>query len=332
MRQFRQDPTTGRWVIIAPGRAHRPRRFGSSEERAEAEPCPFCSGNEALTPPEIWAARAAESAADGPGWRVRVVPNKYPALTEAEPAAGLTDNLYPSQAALGAHEVIIESPAHDVSLGTLSEDQFSRVVLSYRQRLRELSRDARWRYALLYKNQGDGAGATLEHVHSQLVAMPAVPQAPRQELERAKAYFQATGECIYCVLIERETGRPERVIFQDEHFLALCPFAARFAYETWLVPKNHLPAFADSPEGTVQAFARSLKEILKRIDAVLGDPPFNFFIHSMPIADGADKYYHWQLRILPQLARAAGFEWGSGAHINSVAPEEAARVLRDGLR
>jgi UDPglucose--hexose-1-phosphate uridylyltransferase len=331
VREFRRDPITGRWVIIASGRAHRPRQFGSVGEHTQAEPCPFCSGNEALTPPELWAARVSNSLPDTPGWLVRVVPNKYPALALGESAIVSDDPLYRSQPALGAHEVLIESASHDVSLSAVDENQLWQIVSAYRARLREHSRDPRWRYALLYKNQGDGAGATLEHVHSQLVAMPEAPQAADEELQRAKAHYQSARSCIYCTIIERETARRERVVFENTHFVALCPFAPRFAYETWLLPKAHLPAFVDSPDEVMHAFARALGEILRRLDVALANPPFNYFIHSMPLDGDTKGYYHWQLRILPQLARAAGFEWGSGAHINSITPEDAARILRNAL-
>ena len=332
MSEFRQDPITGRWVIVASGRAHRPRRFGSWSEPTEAEPCPFCPGNEALTPPELWAARGAHSAPDTPGWLVRVVPNKYPALSIAESPTVSQDPLYRLQPASGTHEVIIESANHDVTLSGLDENQLWQIVSAYGARLRERSRDSRWHYALLYKNHGEGAGATLEHVHSQLVAMPEAPQAAEEELQQAKAHYHSAGSCIYCTIIERESARRERLVFENTHFVALCPFASRFAYETWLMPKKHLPAFTDTPEEATRAFARALGEILRCLDVALANPPLNYFIHSMPLDDGAQVYYHWQLRILPQLARAAGFEWGSGAHINVIAPEDAARVLREALR
>lgn len=331
MSQFRKDPITGRWVIIASERSQRPRQLGPSNQRADAEPCPFCPGNETMTPPELWAARSAGSAADRPGWTVRVVPNKYPALAPGNGRNHVADTLYQSRAGIGAHEVIIESPNHDVSWAQLDESQCAEIGRAYLTRLRALGRDRRWRYALLYKNQGDSAGATLEHVHSQLIAMPTMPQAARQELKRAREYYQASGRCLYCAVIARELERRERVIFEHDRFIACCPFAPRFAYEAWLLPKTHMAAFIDSSEDVIESFSRALREILTRLKVALGDPPFNFYLHSLPLDHGAAPCYHWQLRILPQLARAAGFEWASGAHINPVAPEAAAATLRDAL-
>jgi len=265
-----------------------------------------------------------------PGWTVRVVPNKYPALATDGERNNLNDRFYESHAGLGAHEVIIESPNHDVNLADLNETQFVNIVQTYCVRMRALSQDCRWRYALLYKNQGDRAGATLEHIHTQLIALPAVPKTALDELNGAKVHYQTTGRCVYCEIIEREIIRRERLVFDHETFVVLCPFAPRFAYETWILPKAHTAVFADSSEEMISDFARALRETITRLNRALGDPPFNYFIHSMPI-DAAAHHYHWQLKILPQLSRAAGFEWATGAHINSVAPEAAARLLRNAL-
>ena len=284
-----------------------------------------------MTPPEVWAMRQNQSFENGPGWTVRVVPNKYPALAADSEEKNSTEQFYQSRLGLGAHEVIIESPSHDVKLASVSASQFVTIVQAYHARMRALSRDSRWRYALLYKNQGDRAGATLEHIHSQLIALPAVPKAALEELHSANLHYQTTGRCIYCEIIEREAKGHERIVFEHEHFIALCPFAPRFSYETWILPKAHSADFAASAEREISDFARALHETITRLDHALGDPPFNYFIHSMPMDQAARHHYHWQLKILPQLSRAAGFEWGTGAHINAVAPEQAARLLRDAL-
>jgi UDPglucose--hexose-1-phosphate uridylyltransferase len=329
--EFRKDPLTGSWVIIASGRAKRPRQFGALKHSSQAEPCPFCAGNETMTPPEVWAKRQNQSGDNGPSWTVRVVPNKYPALAAESEARDSSEQFYQSRRGLGAHEVIIESPKHDVSLARVSASQFVAIVQAYRTRMRALSQDPRWRYALLYKNQGDRAGATLQHIHSQLIALAAAPKAALKELRGARLYYQTTGRCAYCEIIEREVEKRERIIFEHENFVVLCPFAPRFAYETWILPKTHSADFAASAEPGLSDFARALHETITRLDRALGDPPFNYVLHSMPMDEATRHYYHWQLKILPQLSRAAGFEWGTGAHINAVAPEEAARLLRDAL-
>ena len=329
MSEFRKDPTTGRWVIIAAQRARRPRQLGASNPVRQEEPCPFCAGNEALTPPELWASRDANTQADTPGWNLRVVPNKYPALESDSQWSANDESFYESQNGIGAHEVIIESPNHVINIGDLSEHEIANVLLAYRERMRALRTDRRWRYLLVYKNQGDRAGATLEHIHSQLIALPHVPREAADEINGAQAHYLATSRCIYCDLIEHETSEPQRVVFSHEMFIALCPFAPRFAYESWILPKIHAAAFEESSDQDLLDFGRALREIVARLNRALDEPPFNYFLHSAPTDESVCLHYHWHLEILPQLSRAAGFELGSGAHINSVAPEDAAKLLRD---
>ncbi|HEX9263215.1 MAG TPA: galactose-1-phosphate uridylyltransferase [Candidatus Binatia bacterium] len=329
MSEFRQDPITGRWVIIASERSKRPRHDGRRDDQSHSLPCPFCAGNETMTPPEIWAHRENNTQADTPGWSVRVVPNKYPALESGGRWSAGDDSLYRSQAGFGTHEVIIESPDHVVDMGALSAEQFTKILRAYHRRTRELQTDPRWRYLLLYKNHGARAGATLEHIHSQLIALPAVPKEAADELNGAKKHFQSTGRCIYCEIIQREGERHERLVSQSEHFIAVCPFAPRFGYETWLLPKNHVAAFEQSREEDVTALAHALSDLVSRLNRALNNPPFNYVIHSSPPQQTALPYYHWHIEIMPQLTRAAGFEWGSGVYMNSITPEDAARFLRD---
>ena len=260
-----------------------------------------------------------------------MVPNKYPALTPNNPWSDNNDSFYDSQNGVGAHEVIVESPDHVTSLAALGVDQLTDVLGAYRERMGALRRNPGYRYLLLYKNQGDRAGATLEHIHSQLIALPVVPPEAAAEIDGAAAHYQPTGRCVYCEIIERERRERTRLVLDHEHFLAWCPFASRFAYEIWILPKVHSAVFEESTEQDLLAFGRALHETLARLNNALGAPPFNFFIHSLPTALTASPHYHWHLEILPQLSRAAGFELGSGAFINSVAPENAAKLLRDAL-
>jgi UDPglucose--hexose-1-phosphate uridylyltransferase len=331
MAEFRKDPITGRWVIIATQRARRPRQLGASNHGQQAEPCPFCAGNEAMTPPELWALRDANTQANAPGWNVRVVPNKYPALESDSQWTGFSDNFYQAQNGVGAHEVIVESAEHVVNIGALSEVGITNVLRAYRERMRSLRMDRRWRYLLLYKNQGDRAGATLEHIHSQLIALPHVPSEAADEINGAQAHYLTAKRCIYCEIIEGETAASKRVIYSHAKFVALCPFAPRFAYESWILPRTHAAAFEESSDRDLDDFGRALHEIIARLNRALDDPPFNYFLHSAPTDDSISPHYHWHWEILPQLSRAAGFELGSGSHINSVAPEDAAKLLRDVL-
>lgn len=328
MAEFRQDPLTGRWVIIAPGRAARPHQIAAPNSSTIHEACPFCVGNETMTPPEVWALRTPESEVNTPGWRVRVVANKYPALDPRGVEADRSDGLYRSTAALGVHEVIIESPDHATNLTALDGEHFANILFAYRARWRALTLGRRWRYLMIYKNQGDRAGATLEHVHSQLIALPQVPPQAAEELKGAKQHFGVTGRCVFCDIIRREAEQGERLVVESNDFVALCPFAPRFGFETWILPRQHCAAFEDISDRNLVAFGEILREFILRLNRLFDNAPFNYLLHSAPLEDHAAEHYHWHLEILPQLTRAAGFEWGSGMHMNSVAPEEAARLLR----
>jgi len=332
MPELRHDPITGRSVIIASARAKRPRQQqdSSDQTRKGAAPCPFCPGNEALTPPELWALRRSGTRADQPGWKVRAVPNKYPALESGGAGAAKQEGIYRSQNGVGAHEVIIESPEHQTDIGVFGAECWNDVVRAYRARFAALGRDRRWRYVLLYKNQGERAGATLDHVHSQVIAMAAVPPSTMAELSRAQAHSKSTGRCVYCEMIHSERSSKRRVM-ESEKFIALCPFAPRFEYETWILPRNHAAAFEQNTDDECSELARFLQTFFLRLNRVLDRPPLNYVIQSKPPHADAGGYFHWRMEILPQLNRAAGFEWGSGLWMNSVAPEGAARSLRDAL-
>jgi UDPglucose--hexose-1-phosphate uridylyltransferase len=329
MSEFRKDPVTGRWVIIASERAKRPRQHSVIDFSADIEPCPFCPRNEAMTPAEVLAYRDPQAPPNSPGWRVRVVPNKYPALEKSAVWQAQNDGLYESMNGVGVHEVIIESPEHVTDIGRLSETQIALVLRAYGDRLRHWRQDQRWHYLLIYKNQGERAGATLEHVHSQLVALPSVPKDSVDKTASMLKHYASTGRCIYCEMVEKEIDRQERLVSSDEHFIVLCPFAPRFAYETWILPRDHAPVFEQSSETDTIALARTLRDTIRRLNRALDNPPFNYVIQSNPKPESANGPYHWHMEIMPQLTRAAGFEWGSGTHINPLSPEAAARLLRD---
>ncbi|MGZ8487067.1 MAG: galactose-1-phosphate uridylyltransferase [Candidatus Binatia bacterium] len=328
MSEFTKDPLTGRGVIIAPERGQRPNQFVPTSAAESAQPCPFCPGNERQTPPESWANRPADSPPDRPGWSIRVVPNKYPAVTADVIADVQTAD---RSAGAGIHEVIIETAAHVANLAALGEAQFSKIFRAYRGRLRAVREDRRWRFALIFKNQGERAGATLEHAHAQLLALPFVPADVEQELAGARDYHRRNASCYYCALIERELEAQVRVVTSSAAFIALCPAAPRFAFETWILPRVHGAAFEHADDSTIAALAKISRQAITALDHLQANPPFNYFIQSLPLADSERAHYHWQLRLLPQFSRAAGFEWGSGIHINPVAPEAAAQVLRDAL-
>lgn len=329
MPELRKDPIVGRWVIIATERAKRPRDFHVETPPAEHGFCPFCAGNEDKTPPEILAYREKGTLPNTPGWRVRVVPNKFPALRIEGHIDKRGDGMYDVMNGIGAHEVIIETADHAVSLTDLHEAQIHEVLLAYRDRLADLRQDPRMAYGMIFKNVGRAAGASLDHTHSQLICTPIVPINVQQEMDGAHVFYHYRGRCIFCDMIKQETSNGSRMVLDGEHFVAFEPFASRFPFETWILPKAHLSHFERCPLPAVEALSRDLKEVLTRLEQALDRPPYNYIIHTGPLTTGPLDHYHWHIEIIPQLTRMAGFEWGTGFYINPVTPESAAGSLRD---
>jgi UDPglucose--hexose-1-phosphate uridylyltransferase len=329
MPEFRKDPVSGLWVIISAERAKRPQHRAFREDSVETEPCPFCAGNEAMTPPEVLIYRPDQIQANKAGWSVRVVPNKYPALVNDDNGLRNDNGFYESIHGRGVHEVIIESPDHVESMSMLPEKQLEAVLLAYRDRILQLRADKRWRYILIYKNQGAEAGATLPHVHSQLIALPSIPKAVLEEIDGAKRFYVANRRCIYCEMIRKEIDERTRIVAEHERFIVFCPYAARFPFELWILPRRHSPCFEAGLKDDCIDLARALRETLITFNRQLDNPPLNYIIHSKALDEAENEFYHWHMEIMPRLTQVAGFEWGSGFYINPVAPEEAARLLRN---
>ncbi|UCE01980.1 MAG: galactose-1-phosphate uridylyltransferase [Candidatus Latescibacterota bacterium] len=328
MHEIRRDPILGRWVIIATDRSNRPSDFAINREQPVGGVCPFCYGSESHTPPEVFAIRGA-TRADAPGWQVRVVPNKYPALRIEGDMGRRAVGIYDMMNAIGAHEVVIESPEHDAQMADMSAEQITRILDAYLQRMIDLTNDARFRYILIFKNQGADAGATLEHAHTQIIATPVVPKRVAEELEGAQRHFAQRERCVFCDIIQQELEARTRVVEENEAFVALEPFAARFPYETWILPRRHVARFERLQREDLRRLGNILRDTLRRIDTALEHPPFNYVLHTAPNQNGeADAYYHWHLEIMPKLTKIAGFEWGSGFYINPTSPEAAAEHLR----
>ena len=332
MPELRKDPVTGRWVIISTERRKRPNDFRFERPSIIGrEECPFCPGQEALTPPEVLAYRQNGGGANSSDWVVRVVPNKFPALQVEGGLDREGDGMFDRMNGIGAHEVIIETPDHDKTFASMSEPEIERVLSAYRERLLDLKQDRRLRYILVFKNQGATAGATLEHAHSQLIALPVVPDFVREEIEGARRHFEAKERCVFCDIVRQEMASGIRVIQENADIVALAPYAPRFPFETWLLPRRHASRFEDAPRHEYESLARLLKSVLVRIDRALESPAYNLIVHSAPFNDAnhTTDHYHWHVEILPKLARTAGFEWGTGFYINPTSPEEAAQVLRN---
>jgi UDPglucose--hexose-1-phosphate uridylyltransferase len=320
-------------VIIATERVRRPSDFPRREGARKAGPCALCEGHEAETPPEVLAYRDSDGGvADGTGWRVRVVPNKFPALrTEGEfERRGL--GVYDLMNGLGAHEVIVESPDHERGLGRLPTAAIEEVLRAYRARIADLKRDDRFRSVLVFKNHGAEAGATLEHPHSQLIATPVVPVTLGDELHGARAYHDYRERCLFCDIVRQETQERTRLVVESGGIVGFAPFASRMPFETWLLPRRHAAAFEQTADDELRDLAAVLGAVLGALDRTLGDPPYNLLLHSAPFGAGESPSYHWHFELLPKLVGLAGFELGSGFHINPVPPEDAARLLRDAIR
>ena len=329
MPELRRDPVIGRWVIISTERGKRPDDFKLEKHPPRGGFCPFCEGNEDKTPPEVMAFRDPLTTPNSPGWKVRVVPNKFPALQIEGELEKRGDGIYDMMRGVGAHEVLIESPEHSLKLADLPEDHVETIFWALRDRCIDLNKDSRFRYILIFKNWGMEAGASLEHSHMQLIATPIIPKRVIEELEGAKFHYELKERCIFCDIIKQELDVKKRIICVNEHFIAIAPYASRFPFAVWVLPLKHVSAFEKTTTEWFSQLSNIMKTVLSRIDTVLDEPPFNFIIHTAPCKTPDLDYYHWHIEIMPKLTRVAGFEWGSGFYINPTPPEAAAEALRN---
>lgn len=329
MPEFRQEPITKRWVIIATERSKRPSDFQTPKEVKKAGNCPFCEGNESLTPPEVLSYREPGTNPNQPGWRIRVVPNKFPALQMNDGKEHSQKGLYTALPGKGVHEVIIETPEHDTSFEKQPLDQLEKIFRCWQERHNQLMEEKNIKYVQIFKNEGAVAGASLYHPHSQLLATSIVPETIAEELEGAQKYYQEKQKCIYCDINQIELQENARVVAENESFVAYCPYASRFPFETWIVPKLHNSSFSALDDVSLKNLSRIAKETLSNLVASLDHPPYNLILHTAPKGFLDVPYYHWHIEILPRLTIIAGFEWGTGIYINPTPPEEAASYLRN---
>ena len=343
MPELRRDPVVGYWTIISTERGRRPVEYRVREEREESGDCPFCEGHESDTTPEIFAVRKSGSKPNGPGWDVRVILSKVPLLAPMKAQVDFYGmGLYDVMDGVGQHELIIESPKHKNDLDEIAPEDVEKVARVYVSRFRELERDERFEYTLLFKNHGHVSGTLgdiIRHSRSQLISMPIIPKRVKEELGSCRNYFERHERCVFCDILKQEKREASRVVAENESFLCFCPFAARSPFEMWILPKKHSADFGRLPEADLAPFAAILKEALCKLQILLEDPPFNFILHTAPYRHaskethwhGLETYYHWYLQISPRLTRSAGFEWGTGIHINPTPPEDAAYLLRQAV-
>jgi UDPglucose--hexose-1-phosphate uridylyltransferase len=334
MSQWRQDPLTGRWVIIAADRGRRPNEFRLAARTAGgADACPFCPGREDRTTPEVAAfGRPAGAGPDTPGWRARAFPNMYPALdgNPSAPAAAPDDLVV--RPGVGSHEVVVYTPDHDAGPATAGAAGLADLLLMLRDRTRALAAEPDRRYVLAFVNHGPESGATLAHPHAQVIAAPVVPDTVRAKVQRFTA-AHGPGDCLLCGLARQEEARGDRLVAADEDGIVLAPWASRLPYEMLLVPRRHAADLAGVDDGEATRLAALLARVLQGLEAIHPDPPLNLVVHGAPLVRSDDDAaaaaaFHWHIEILPRLTRLAGFEAGTGFHINAVPPETAARRLR----
>jgi UDPglucose--hexose-1-phosphate uridylyltransferase len=329
MSELRRDMISGRWVIVDTDHPNKPEDFEYEQYIPKGGTCPFCYGSEHMTPPEIEAFRDRSTSPNTSGWQVRVVPNKFPALQIEGDLERRGIGIYDMSKGVGAHEVLIESPYHHKDIPDLLNGEVESVLTMCCRRSQDLIKDRRFKYLMLFRNYGHAAGASLEHPHTQIVALPMVPKSVMEEIHGAERYFEYRERCVFCDIIRQEIQEKERIITENKYFLSFCPFASRFPFEIWIIPKRHSGYFSQMLPEEIQALAVILKDTVARIKKIFVNLSYNYIIHSSPVnGDGEIEYYHWHIEFMPKLTRVAGFEWGTGFYIDPTPPELSADYLK----
>lgn len=330
MSELRRDMVRDKWVVIAKDRALKPNEFPINKRGRGNDQfsgfCPFCEGNEAYTPEEIAAYRSGDSQANSPGWKVRTIPNKFSAF---ELSGGLhqeSDGIYNSCNGLGKHEVVVETPQHGIDLQDYSTADIELILNMLKGRYNGISQEERIKYIHIYKNRGLFAGASLGHSHTQIVGLPVVPD----ENKGITMHFSKTGHCLLCEIMEQEINDHKRVIYETDHFVLICPFASRFPYETWIIPRRHKAHFGGINEKEINDLAAILKHFASTMLECLDDPSYNIVIVSAPVnVECLLEGHHWYIELTPRLLVTAGLELGTGYYVNPVSPELSTNILRE---
>src|SRR3990172_6994330 len=327
MPEIRHNIITRQWVIIATERAPPAHLFASEEKMrvdlsARVPTCPLCPGNESKTPPETF-----REPKDGP-WRVRVVPNKFGALSSDGQLVRMNVGIKRTIRGVGRHEVIVETPEHNQTLARMGEDEVERVLRASLARYHAVLADERVEQVTLFKNHGPAAGTSLEHPHSQLIGTPVIPSEVMDRLTTALQFYDESGQCLFCTTLAEEMDEGTRVVVEGQHFVAFIPFAALSPFHLWIFPKRHSASFGNIEPAELADLARVLRALLAKLHKGLNDPDYNFTIRTAPKESDRVKYYHWYVSVVPRVTKMAGFELGSGMFINTALPEESARFLR----
>jgi len=334
--ELRKDPVISRWVIIATERGKRPTDFVSAAPKGETTSCPFCEGNEPMTPPEIYSVRKSDTLANTPGWTIRVVPNKFPALRIEGAVERSGVGMFDKISGIGAHEVIIETPNHVDPVHQRPQQSIVDLFSTYRSRMSDLRKDERLKYLMVFKNEGERAGASLTHQHTQIIATPIVPKRVREKVDGSLEYYDYKMRCVFCDIIREEKRFGSRLVYENASFISFCPFASRFPFEIWLLPKRHMSDYGMITQQEIIELSECVQVTMKRLALSLGEPQYNWLLHTEPDRTlprnpwpEIGEHYHWHLEIIPKLTRVAGFEWGTGFYINPTSPEDAAAFLRE---
>lgn len=324
----RLNPFTGDWVIIAGNRAHRPQDLATEIDAARLSSCPFCAGRESETTAAIAELDPPRSASHGHAWQVRVVPNLYPAFISGPSGGDNSDPTLAAEASHGQHDVVIESPRHLTRLTELTDDEASVVFRAYQQRMLDYASDPQLVYGIIFKNCGSAAGMSREHIHAQMAGLPFIPPMIDRELTLSAQFHHENGRCLFCTTIEQEIADGKRVVHTTPRLVAICPFASRFPYETWILPRAHQASFESTPVDLMSELSALMLEILRQLESLVPCPAYNYIVHTSPFDTRWKDHYHWHIEVIPRLSRLAGLELGTGVHVNTVSPELAANRLR----
>lgn len=332
MHELRKDILLGRWVaVISESKAPSDYNLPSSNKKEESS-CSLCPGREHEPPPEITSIKMLNV----PGWWVRALPSFKPVFQVEGDLGRRGVGIYDKMNSIGANEILIESPEHNIRPEDMGLEQMIRVITLYRDRVADLKKDSRLRYILIYKDSGKDAGEIFAHPISFLMATPVIPKTVKDELDNAKQYFAYKERCIFCDIIREELRVGERIILETRNFIAFCPYAAQFPFESWIIPKRHCCAFHEVTYEEIEDMGLILMSVLKKLRKIFNEPPFNYFIHTAPNMVPRRNHwhtlgedFHWHLEIMPRIIRTSGFEWGSGFYILPTSPENAAKYLRE---
>lgn len=329
MHELRKDPLIGRWVAVL-SESSPPSGYEMMTENTTETSCPLCPGREGETPPEITAIRE-----DGK-WLVRVIPNFRPIFQIEGDLGRRGVGMYDKMNSIGANEIVIETADHNTPPEDIGAEQILKVITVYRDRLSDLEKDARLRYVFVFKNHGKAAGAIFSHPHSQIVATPIIPKRIKEELDGAKQYYAYKERCVFCDMMREELRMGDRVIYETRDFIAFCPFAPKFPFEFWILPKRHNCAYQDITGSESEDLSLMMMTMIKKLRRVLNNPPYNFVIHTAPNRIPRKNHwhtlgedFHWHIEVMPRLRRMSGFEWGSGFYVLTTSPEEGAKYLRE---